>query len=66
MGKPVKVHVDADDTDCSAVLTQGEGEEYRVIAFQGRPLTPTESRAGRMEKLLITANWAMRKMGRYT
>ena len=47
-------------------MTQGVKESYRVIGFAGRPLTPTESTASRIERLLITANWAMKKLGRYT
>ena len=39
------LHVDCDDTDCSAVLTQGAGKDHVVVAMIGRPLTPTERKA---------------------
>lgn len=66
MDLPVKLHMDADEEFCSATLVQGQGDDYRVIAFQGRPLTITESKRSRIERLMIATNWALKKMGRYT
>ena len=37
-----RVHVDANNNDCSAILVQGTGDGYRIIAMGGRSLTPTE------------------------
>ena len=34
--KPIKIHVDADENDCSAVLVQGESAtDYRVVQMLG-------------------------------
>ena len=35
MQQPARLHIDADDTDMSGVLVQGEGESYRVCAMVG-------------------------------
>lgn len=34
--------------------------------MMGRPLTPTEVSSKRMERLMITATWGLKKLGRYT
>ena len=34
--------------------------------MMGRPFTPTEISAKRMERLMITAAWSLKKLGRYT
>ena len=38
MHQPAHLHIDADDTDMSGVLVQGEGESCRVYAMVGREL----------------------------
>jgi hypothetical protein len=42
MHQPIKVHVDVDSHYCSAVLTQGQDENLKIIAIMGRPLLITE------------------------
>lgn len=66
MTLPARVHVDADATDCSIVLVQGEGDSYRVAAMLGRELTVTERAAPVLERLLLAAAWGVRKLSRYT
>ena len=54
--KPIKIHVDADENDCSAVLVQGEStNNYRVVQMLGRELTATEAKCSLIEKLLLCA-----------
>lgn len=43
MTLPGRLHVDADDTNGSAVLVQGSGENYRVVELMGRELMATEA-----------------------
>ena len=38
----------------------------QVVAMVGRPLLATERKAPLIERLLITAAWAMRRLQRYT
>jgi hypothetical protein len=66
MSQPIKVHMDVDSHYCSAVLTQGEGEDLKIIALLGRPLLATEQSCELMERLLTSTLWALKKMGRYT
>ncbi len=63
---PLQVHVDVDDKELSAVLTQGEGEEYRVVGFGGRSLGLQEQACSRQERLLLAALWAVKRWARYT
>ena len=63
---PLRVHVDVSDTDLSAVLTQGEGEAYRVVGFGGRALAIQEAACSRIERLLLAALWAIKRWARYT
>ena len=58
--------MDCDDHDCSAVMVQGEGEEYRVVAMGGRELQATEQAASLLERLLLTAMWAIKRWARFT
>lgn len=58
--------MDVNDTHCSGVMTQGEGKSFKVIAFMGRWLLPTEQKCCRMEKLLIASLWVLKRLGRYT
>ena len=37
-----RMHVDCDCTDCSAILSQGTGDAYRVVSMVGRAFTVTE------------------------
>lgn len=66
MKNPLTIHVDCDDLDASAVLTQGEGTNYKIIQFLGRSLLPTELKVPRVLRLLLVAAWAVKKLGRYT
>ena len=65
-GLPLKVHVDVSETDLSAVLTQGQGETYRVVGFGGRALAIQEAACSRVERLLLAALWAVKRWARYT
>ena len=65
--KPIKIHVDADENDCSAVLVQGEtANDYRVVQMLGRELTATEAKCSLIEKLLLCAAWAVKRLAQYT
>ena len=41
--EPLQVHVDVDEGNLSAVLTQGTGSKYRVVGFGGRTLAIQEA-----------------------
>ena len=60
------MHVDCDCTDCSVILSQGTGDAYRVVSMVGRAFTVTEQRGCLLERLLLTAAWAVRKLARFT
>ncbi len=47
-------------------LTQGEGEEERLVAFLSRYLTKTEEKWGALEQLASLVSWGLRKAHRYT
>ena len=65
--KPIKIHVNADENDCSAVLVQGESStDYRVVQMLGRELTATEAKCSLIEKLLLCAAWAVKRLAQYT
>ena len=64
--EPLQLHVDVDDQDLSAVLTQGAGEGYRVVGFGGRALAIQEASCSRIERLLLAALWAVKRWARYT
>lgn len=65
MNKPAKLLVDADDRHCSAVLTQGDGKDRKICSMAGRCLTISEAKLPSFERLLITAIWAFKRLGRY-
>ena len=50
MTRPATLHVDSDEEAGSVVLTQGEGDTYRIVAMLGYELSITESRLPLMEK----------------
>ena len=50
MSRPATLHVDSDDEAGSIVLTQGEGEFYKVIAMLGYELSPTEAKLPLVER----------------
>ena len=58
----VKIHVDADSSDCSAVVVQGDLDSYRVVSMLGRALTVTEASCGYLERLLICAIGALQRI----
>ena len=70
--------MDADERDMSAVLVQGEsyydyrvvqGEsyyDYRVVQMLGRALTATECKCCLIERLLLCAVWAVKRLAPYT
>ena len=65
--KPIKIHVDADENDCSAVLVQGESAtNYRVVQMWGQELSTTEEKCSLIEKLLLCAAWAVKRLAQYT
>ena len=65
--KPIKIHVDADENDCSAVLLQGENaNNYQVVQMLGRELTATKAKCSLIEKLLLYAAWAVKRLAQYT
>ena len=66
MAKPAKIDVDADSTDGSAVMTQGAGESYTVIEMLGRSLLPTEAKGTLLERQLLIAAWAVKRLAKYT
>ena len=66
MSHGVDVHVDADQQDCCAGLTQQEASgEFRVIAMMGQELTKTEKQGTLMERLFLCACWAIRRNAKY-
>ena len=59
--KPIKIHIDADEDDCSAVLVQGEtANDYRVVQMLGQELTATEAKCCLIKKLLLCVAWAVK------
>ena len=64
--EPLYLYVDVDDRDGSAVLTQGLGQDYRVVGFGGRALAVREASCTRVERLLLIALWAIKRWARYT
>ena len=63
---PVRIHVDCDSAEYSAVMVQGEGASYNVVAMAGRAFTASERACPLVERLLITALWSIKKWARYT
>ena len=61
MQQPARLHIDADDTDMSGVLVQGEGESYRVCAMVGRESQITETKCSVIEHLALAAAWCLKK-----
>ena len=60
------MHIDADDTNISGALVQGEGESYHVCAIVGRELQITEAKCGVIERLAMAAAWCVKKLNRCT
>ena len=58
--------MDTDATHVSAVLVQGTGDTYRVVAMTGRDLTPAEGKLPEIERYLVGSVWALRHLARYT
>ena len=59
--KPIKIYVDADENDCSALLVQGENaDDYRIVQMLGPELTATKAKCSLIEKLLLCAVWAVK------
>ena len=50
----------------AAVLMQGEGAQYRVVAMTGRDLTPAEAKLPEVERYLVGSVWALHHLVRYT
>ena len=63
---PACLHVSTTDEEGAVVLTQGEGERYRVVAILGRGLLATERSRSPVERLLGVAAWGVRRLSRYT
>ena len=65
--KPIKIHADTDENDCSAMLVQGEtANDYPVVQMLGQELTATEAKCSLIEKLLLCAAWAVKQLAQYT
>jgi len=64
--QPLRLHVDADETHGSVVMTQGGREAHMVNAMLGRELLATERAAPLLERLLCVGLWAIKRMHRYT
>lgn len=58
--------MDVDDSDLSIVLTQGTGDNYRIIGMTGRPLTISELKLPRVEQLLVVALYGLKHFARVT
>ena len=66
MSRGVDVHMDADQHDCCAVMTQQEvSREVRVIAMMAHERSKTEQQGTLMERLLLCACWAIRRNAKY-
>ena len=65
--QPLTLVVGYEEDIGSAVLLQSNsvGEDVPV-AMVGKRLTTTQARASPLEKLLVVASWAARKLKRYT
>ena len=64
--KSIKIHVDADENDCSVVLVQGaSANKYLVVQMLGQELTATEAKCSLIEKLLLCAAWAVKRLAQY-
>ena len=65
--KFIKIHVDANENDSSKMLVQGENaNDYRVVQMLGQELTATEAKCSLIEKLLLCAAWAVKRLAQYT
>ena len=65
MQRPLRLHVDADDTHLSVVLAQDHEDGPVVCGMAGRKLQITEATLPLMEKLLMAALWDFKRYGRY-
>jgi hypothetical protein len=60
------IYIDEDGQYGTAILTQGSGDTFTICALATRSFTVTETKIGRMERLLLGATWAYNRFGRYT
>ena len=61
-----RIHVDVDESDCSAVMVQQDSKgEQHVVAMLGRELTKGEQRGTFFDRLLLCTCWAVKWLSRY-
>ena len=66
MSRGARIHVDADESDCSAVMVQQDSKgEQHVVAMLGRELTKGEQRGTLFDRLLLCACWAVKRLSHY-
>ena len=66
MSRGARIHVDADESDCSTVMVQQDSKgEQHVVAMLGRELTKGEQRGTFFARLLLCACWAVKRLSRY-
>ena len=55
--------MDADSTDCSAVMVQlGQDGDMHVVAMIGIELTKSEQKCTMLERLMLCACWAVKRL----
>ena len=58
--------MDVDNTDCSAVMVQlRQDGDMHVVAMIGRELTKSEQKCTMLERLMLCACWAVKRLSRY-
>ena len=62
---PTQVIADASPVGLGAVLTQKQGDDYRVICYASRSLTDTERKYSQIEKESLSLVWACERFHAY-
>ena len=61
----VKISADASSFGLGAVLLQREGEDWKLVAYASKSMTPTEGRYAQIEKEALVITWACGKFSDY-
>ena len=66
MSRGARIHVDVDNTDCSAVMVQlRQDGDMHVVAMIGRELMKSEQKCTMLERLMLCACWAVKRLSQY-
>ena len=53
--KELRIHVDADEYNCSAVIVQDTREDHSIALMMGRSFTVTKAKCSMIDRILICA-----------